>query len=99
MSESLQEYNNMNKSTEEPPSVPQVEVTVRKHRNVFTTSPFVEVTNTCKKGRERAKSDSRLGNFGGKTGRPLNNWNEKRRGKHLRSACLIPNDPFSFNGS
>ena len=74
----------------EPLTSPQVQLKGRKRKNVLQSSPFAEITNTCKKKRERAKSEGRITT---RIFRP----NQYRKSQQPRSACLIPNDPFSFD--
>lgn len=73
------------------PSSPQVQLTGRKRKNVLQSSPFAEITNTGKKKRERAKSEGRI------IIRTIIRPNQYRKSRQPRSACLIPNDPFSFD--
>lgn len=100
ISESLQEYERM--STAEDPkssparSSPRVTVTRRKSRN-FSSSPFAEITNTCTKQRQRAKSDGRMGKLSATCRSSLKTTIDYRSKRQPLSACLIPNDPFGFN--
>ncbi|XP_028398191.1 protein chiffon-like [Dendronephthya gigantea] len=64
----------------------------RKRKNVLQSSPFVEITNTGKKRKERAKSESRVR----RSVCSVVKQNKNGRSK-LLSACLTPNDPFSFD--
>ena len=73
----------------EPLSSPQVQLTGRKRKNVLQSSPFAEITNTCKRKRERAKSEVNA--------RSIIRPSQHRKSRQPRSACLIPNDPFSFD--
>jgi hypothetical protein len=79
----------------EPVSSPEIHFTGRKRGSALHSSPFAEITNTCKKRRERAQSEEcRI-----KTSTRSNASKTKsgRTGKHPRSACLTPNDPFNFD--
>lgn len=67
-------------------------LTGEKRMNVLQSSPFVEITNTGKKRKERAKSEGRIRT----SARSIVNRNKNGRSQPL-SACLTPNDPFSFD--
>ena len=73
---------------------PQIHLTGRKRKTVLLSSPFAEITNTCKKRRERAQSERKVK----KGTRSMARKSLNGRTEHPRSACLIPNDPFSFDG-
>lgn len=99
LSESLQEYTGTSASEDSKscqPS-PTVKMTRKKSRIVISSSPFVEITNKCIKQRQRAMSDERLGKLS-VTGRrsSLKKSMEYRSERQSVSACLTPNDPFSF---
>ena len=72
---------------------PQTYLTGRKRKTVLQSSPFAEITNTCKKRRERTQSERKVK----KSTRLMARKNLNERTEHPRSACLIPNDPFSFD--
>jgi hypothetical protein len=78
----------------EPVSSPQIQLTGRKRKCVLQSSPFSEITNTCKKRRERAKSEGRIK---ASTRRSIVRKSQDGKIGQPRSACLIPNDPFSFD--
>ena len=92
INESLEGLNSPNTSVAELLSSPQVQCRGRKRKTVLQSSPFAEITNTCKKRRERAKSESRVR----KTTRLISRQNRNNK-KQPRSACLTPNDPFRFD--
>ena len=100
ISESLQEYERM--STAKDPkcsptrSSPRVTAT-RRMPGKFSSSPFVEITNTCPKQRQRAKSDGRMVKLSATCRSSLKKRIDYRSKNPPLSACLIPNDPFSFN--
>lgn len=82
---------------EGPKSSPRVPTTSLKRRNGSTSSPFVELTNIATIRRGRAKSFGGLRHFNGTARKYLNQWNKNGRSGQSRSACLTPNDPYSFN--
>jgi hypothetical protein len=92
IAESLQECG-LPITVSEPSSPPQIQFTGRKRKSVLQSSPFAEITNTCRKKRERAKSEGRIRT----NTRSIVRQSQNGRIQQPRSACLIPNDPFSFD--